>query len=224
MVLAVLVAACQPEPAADGPGAVKRTEPEDGGGAVVYSYVDDRGRIRMAADLEDIPEEFRDRVVLTDTSRPRGQRLRADRVMVVDLREAGERGPANFTIVDLDALKSRAPRRPQDPGELGAWAVRCLSGRVRRLMGIQTPEPALRVILYTAPWCGYCKKAAAHLRSRGIPFWERDIDSDRSAAVELSQKLRRAGLSGGGVPVLDIAGTIVIGFKRDRIDRLLDKM
>jgi glutaredoxin 3 len=79
-------------------------------------------------------------------------------------------------------------------------------------------------VLYSAPWCGFCKKAAAHLRLRGIPFEERDIDSDRSAAVELSKKLRQAGLSGGGVPVLDIAGTIVIGFKPDRIDRLLDQL
>jgi hypothetical protein len=34
--------------------------------------------------------------------------------------------------------------------------------------------------------------------------------------------LRSAGLSGGGVPVLDIDGTVVIGFDRDRIDRLLE--
>jgi hypothetical protein len=31
-------------------------------------------------------------------------------------------------------------------------------------------------------------------------------------------------MSGGGIPVLDIAGTIVIGFKKERIDRLLEKL
>jgi len=201
---------------------------QDGGGVVVYSYVDDRGRIRMATALGDIPEKYRDRVVLTDTSRPRNQRLRTDRVLVVDLREEGEKGPVNYTVVDLDALKKRAPaslvRQPKDPGELGAWAVDRVASRVRTLLGIETPESAVRVVLYTAPWCGFCKKAAAHLRSRGVPFEERDIDSDRSAAVDLSRKLRQAGLSGGGIPVLDIAGTIVIGFKKAQIDRLLDNL
>jgi glutaredoxin 3 len=222
----ILLAACREAPVEKGRDA--RPPAADGGGEVVFSYVDDRGRIRMAAAIEDIPEEFRDRVVLTDTSRPRQQRLRTDRVLVVDLREEGERGPVNYSVVDLDALGKRAAvppgRLPGDPGELGTWAVDRLAGRVRALLGIQTPESAVRVVLYSAPWCGFCKKAAAHLRLRGIPFEERDIDSDRSAAVELSKKLRQAGLSGGGVPVLDIAGTIVIGFKPDRIDRLLDQL
>ena len=199
----------------------------DGGKTVVYSYVDDRGRIRMATALDDIPEEFRDRVVLTDTSRPRTQRLRTDRVLVVDLREEGEQGPVNYTVVDLDALgkpASVSKGQPRDPGELGAWVVDRVAGRVRTLLGIQAPVSSARVLLYTAPWCGFCKKAAAHLRFKGIPFEERDIDSDRSAAVELSRKLRQAGLSGGGIPVLDIAGTIVVGFNRQRIDRLLEKL
>jgi glutaredoxin len=180
----------------------------------------------MATTLEDIPEQFRDRVVLTDTSRPRLQRLKTDRVLVVDLREEGEQGPINYSVVDLDALQRHAPvrREPKDPGELGEWVVGRVAGWVRTLLGVEAPRVAIRVILYTAPWCGYCKKAAAHLRSRGIAFEERDIESDRSAAVELSRKLRQAGLSGGGVPVLDIAGTVVIGFKRGRIDRLLDKL
>jgi glutaredoxin len=187
--------------------------------------VDKSGRIRMAVSLDDIPAEYRDKVVLTDTSRPREQRLLTDRVLVVDLREEGEKGPVNYTVVDLEALGKRAPgRQPKDPGELGKWVVGRVAGQVRALLGIQAPESTARVVLYTAPWCGFCKKAAAHLRSRGVAFEERDIDADRSAAVELSRKLRQAGMSGGGIPVLDIAGTIVIGFKKERIDRLLEKL
>jgi len=228
MAVVFLMTSCQQGPGGESQTDVKKPAVKNGGGAVVYSYVDDRGRIRMATSLGDIPEEFRDRVVMTDTSRPRNQRLRTDRVLVVDLREEGEKGPVNYTIVDLDALKKRASvsllRQPKDPGELGEWVVDRVAGRVRSLLGIQAPVSSVRVMLYTAPWCGFCKKAAAHLRSRGISFEERDIDSDRSAAVELSRKLRQAGLSGSGIPVLDIAGTIVIGFKKDRIDRLLDKL
>jgi glutaredoxin 3 len=217
----LFLAACQQSQ----PPAEKPPPARDGGGSVVYSYVDESGRIRMAVSQDDIPVEFRDRVVLTDTSRPRDQRLLTDRVLVVDLREEGEQGPVNYTVVDLDALGRRAPvHPPRDPGELGRWVVGRVAGRVRELLGIRAPASSAQVVLYTAPWCGFCKKAAAHLRSRGVAFEERDIDSDRSAAVELSRKLRQAGLSGGGIPVLDIAGTIVIGFQKDKIDRLLDKI
>ena len=221
IVMIVLLAACQ-----QSHSPAEKPEPKpDAGNSVVYSYVDKTGRIRMAVSLEDIPAEFRDKVVLTDTSRPRDQRLLADRVLVVDLREEGEKGPVNYTVVDLDALGGRAAgRRPGDPGELGRWVVGRVAVRVRALLGIQAPASTARVVLYTAPWCGFCKKAAEHLRSRGVAFEERDIDADRSAAVELSRKLRQAGMSGGGIPVLDIAGTIVIGFKKERIDRLLEKL
>lgn len=210
----------------EAPPPPKQPPATDGGGKVVYSYVDKSGRIRMAVSLEDIPAEYRDKVVLTDTARPREQRLLTDRVLVVDLREEGEQGPVNYTVVDLEALSARAApvREPKNPGELGRWVVGRVAGRVRALLGIETPAAAARVVLYTAPWCGFCKKAAAHLRSRGVAFEERDVDADRRAAVELSRKLRQAGLSGGGIPVLDIAGTIVIGFKKERIDRLLEKL
>lgn len=222
ILMAMFLAACQQSQQT----AEKPQVKQDAGGSVVYSYVDKSGRIRMAVSLDDIPAEFRDRVVLTDTSRPRDQRLLTDRVLVVDLREEGEKGPVNYTVVDLEALGKRLPvRQPKDPGELGRWVVIRVAGRVRALLGIEAPAfSSARVVLYTAPWCGFCKKAAAHLRSRGIAFEERDIDADRSAAVELSRKLRQAGLSGGGIPVLDIAGTIVIGFKKERIDRLLEKL
>jgi glutaredoxin len=221
--IALFLAGCRQESA---PAPARQAqEPAPQTAQVVYSYVDKTGRIRMAVSLDDIPAEFRDKVVLTDTSRPRDQRLLADRVLVVDLREEGEKGPVNYTVVDLEALGRRAPdRQPGDPGELGRWVVGRVAGRVRTLLGIQAPASAARVVLYTAPWCGFCKKAAAHLRSRGVAFEERDIDADRSAAVELSRKLRQAGMSGGGIPVLDIAGTIVIGFKKERIDRLLEKL
>ncbi|MBS1189755.1 MAG: Glutaredoxin [Rhodocyclaceae bacterium] len=31
--------------------------------------------------------------------------------------------------------------------------------------------------LYSASWCGYCRKAKAYLGERGIPYQEIDIDT-----------------------------------------------
>ncbi|MBW1811665.1 MAG: hypothetical protein JRJ19_13160 [Deltaproteobacteria bacterium] len=194
---------------------------------VVYSWVDNQGAIRMTSRVEDIPEAFRDKVIVTDTARSREQRLKTKRVMLIDLREEGKNGPVNYTLVDLDKLSSKKPLgEPKDTGELGTWAVAEMARATRQLLGLPTEAGgrSANVILYTAPWCGFCKKAAAHLRQKGIAFEERDIDNDRQAALELTSKLREAGLKGGGVPVLDIAGTIVIGFKKERIDRLIEKL
>ncbi len=207
--------------------AAERTSAPARAGKVVYSWVDGNGRIRMAARPEDVPEAFRARVVVTDTARSRSARLRAERVMVVDLRRDDGKKPLNYSLVDLDRLsrEARTPGEATDPGRLGRLAVGGLARATRRLMGLPyTAEPAAaRVILYSTPWCGFCKKAARHLRQKGVAFTERDIENDRLAAGELARKLRQAGLSGGGVPVLDIGGTIVIGFDVKRIDRLIEK-
>jgi len=174
-----------------------------------------------------IPERFRDQVLATDTGRDREARLSADRVVVLDLRKREKGKPLNYSVVDLRRMSGRsAPAEVlepvRDPGALGRRLVRQGAERVRQFMGLAPARAKVRVLLYTAPWCGFCRKAAAYLREKGIAFVERDIEASRSAAVELDRKLRAAGLVGGGVPVLDIGGTIVIGFDRSRIDRLLE--
>ncbi len=197
-------------------------------GSVVYSWLDENGRIRMSARMEDIPSSQRARVVVSDTGRPRAERLRTDRIMVVDARQENQDGPVNYTLVDLDrlgAVKTGAPEA-DDPAALGRRAAAQLAESARSLLGIAPAlaEDTPAVILYTAEWCGFCKKAAAHLRKQKIDFQQRDIDRDRGAAAELKRKLRQAGLRGSGIPVLDIGGNLVIGFDRNRIDQLLAKI
>ena len=162
---------------------------------LIYSWVDKAGHIRMADSLEQVPLAARPRVVITDTARPRAERIAADEVLVVDLRAQGM-----FSPVDLTRPKSVDLNAPP-------------------------PEPAASgIILYSAPWCGFCKKAAAHLKARGLRFAERNIDADPTAALELKDKLRQAKISGAGIPVLDVHGTLVVGFDKKRIDALLDSL
>ncbi len=59
--------------------------------------------------------------------------------------------------------------------------------------------PKLRkggVILYSTVWCGFCKKAKAYFKQKGIAFSERDIEKSKQANKEY-----RA-LGGGGVPLI----------------------
>lgn len=72
------------------------------------------------------------------------------------------------------------------------------------------------VIIYTAVWCGFCHAAKDYLEKKGIAFEERDIEKDQKFASEAVQKSGQM-----GIPVLDIDGTIIIGFDRPKIDAAL---
>ena len=71
------------------------------------------------------------------------------------------------------------------------------------------------VILYSATWCGYCRKARAHLDRARVDYEIRDVDQPRYAR-ELREKSGR-----GGVPVLDFDGQILRGYSAEQYDRAI---
>jgi glutaredoxin len=83
------------------------------------------------------------------------------------------------------------------------------------------PAPQGAVIVYSAEWCGFCKKAKHWLASKEVPFVERDVEKQPGVAEELKQKLAAAKVRGGGVPVIDWDGTIIVGFDKRRLEKLL---
>lgn len=79
-------------------------------------------------------------------------------------------------------------------------------------MGTKKP-----IIVYTTSWCGYCRATKMYLRSRDVEFVEKDIEVDGNARAELLRKVKTY----AGVPVLDVGGTIILGFDREAIDECL---
>lgn len=75
-----------------------------------------------------------------------------------------------------------------------------------------------RVLVFTTPTCPWCSRAKGYLQKRNVPFREVDVSRDRRAARDL---MKRTGQI--GVPVIDIAGHLVIGFDKAKIDRLLER-
>lgn len=75
-----------------------------------------------------------------------------------------------------------------------------------------------QVIIYSAPWCAFCKTEKQYLDHLGVGYIERDIDGDDGAMEEL---LAKVGGETSSVPVTDIAGTIIRGFDRIKIDAAL---
>lgn len=75
----------------------------------------------------------------------------------------------------------------------------------------------LSITIYTASWCGVCKKAKAYMKSKGIAYTERDVEKDPGAKAEVARK------TGGatGVPVLDVSGEIMVGFQQAAFDEMV---
>ena len=68
--------------------------------------------------------------------------------------------------------------------------------------------------LYSASWCGYCRKAKAYLGQKGIAYREIDIDTAEGKA-----SFAQAG-GGGGIPLLLRNGQRVQGFSTAAYDAL----
>ncbi len=70
----------------------------------------------------------------------------------------------------------------------------------------------MRVKLYSAPFCPYCKMARDFLMQHGVEFEEINVQEDPERALEM---IRKSGQT--GVPVIDIDGKIIVGFDRQKL-------
>ncbi|HII06424.1 MAG TPA: FAD-dependent oxidoreductase, partial [Methanotrichaceae archaeon] len=72
------------------------------------------------------------------------------------------------------------------------------------------------VTVYTMPNCPWCKKAKEFLKENDVEFEERNVIEDPEARSDLVEKSGQR-----GVPVIDIQGTVIVGYKPDRIREAL---
>ena len=73
------------------------------------------------------------------------------------------------------------------------------------------------VKVYSTNTCPWCDKAKSYLKSKGIEFEELNVKEDMVAREEMIKKSKQM-----GVPVLDVNGTIIIGFDKPAIDTALN--
>lgn len=73
-----------------------------------------------------------------------------------------------------------------------------------------------KVMLYGTATCPFCLRAKQFLQEGNIEFENIDISSDQEKVKEMVDKSGQM-----GVPVLDIDGTIIIGFDKDKITQAL---
>jgi glutaredoxin len=204
-VVAVVLVGCT-KPAADGASSSNETaEAVAPDGPVVradatnllFSFVDSAGRVQAVPAVADVPEAVRKRVLVVDLSKTPEQRQAHRYAWFADL-----------TVANAD-------------GSYPVVVVSRYDGATQKTGASSLPPPDGSVVVYSAEWCGYCKKAKAWMTSKGVPFIERDVDKTPGAQQELQAKLKAAGVPGGGIPVVDWAGSIVVGFDVAAFEKLL---
>lgn len=202
-----LVASCTPR---SEPGAPAAATPRDGDHTLpplpvvsddakdlLFSFVDAEGHVQAVSRVTEVPEPIKARVLVVDLSKTPEQRQAHRYAFFADLSTKRPDGSYSVSVVSrYDAARGQT-----------APAI--------------APPPSGSVVVYSAVWCGFCKKAKTWLTERGVPFVERDVEKMPGAQEELSAKLKAAGVPGGGVPVIDWAGTIVMGFDVAQMERLL---
>jgi len=75
-----------------------------------------------------------------------------------------------------------------------------------------------KVIVYSTNSCPYCVMAKQWLKEKKIEFDAIDVGADRAKADEMVKKSGQM-----GVPVIDVAGKIIVGFDKPSIEAALKK-
>jgi glutaredoxin len=163
---------------------------------LLFSYVDAHGQIVPVSKIADVPDNVKSRVLVVDLKKTPEERQAHRYAFFADLTAKTPDGIYPVSVVSrYDAARgqTQAPIAPAPDGS---------------------------VVVYSATWCGFCKKAKAWLKENDVPYVERDVEKTAGAQDELDQKLKKAGVAGGGIPVIDWAGSIVMGFDQAALEKL----
>lgn len=74
----------------------------------------------------------------------------------------------------------------------------------------------IKVIVYSTPTCPYCHSAKDFLKENKIAFEDVDVSKNQDRAQEMIEKSGQM-----GVPVIDINGTIIVGYDKEAMKKAL---
>ena len=73
-----------------------------------------------------------------------------------------------------------------------------------------------KVTVYSTDLCPYCVFAKDSFKKKGVTYVDKNVGVDREAAKEMIMKSGQM-----GVPVVDIGGEVIVGFRPDVFEKLL---
>ena len=170
---------------------------EPAGDRVLYQYIDDKGSVRFVEHLADVPQAWRDRA---------GQ-VAMEPIQVAAPPSAPSASPSTRSPSSSEPLSAERRKR------LAEEAYQEQVARAQRWRS----EPT-QLVLYSAKWCGWCKRAEAHLDREGVRYTRRDVDIpavERELIALIGQK---------SVPVLDVDGKVYRGYVESVYDQVVDRV
>ncbi len=210
---------------------------QDGRG-LVFSYFDTRADLRAVERVEQVPEEARAEVMVTDPARL----LPSDNIYVADLRKRAASGEYRVWIEPRRSwLDRRMPKTSQlralarldPPAEKAAPEAKQKPKkkvRPKRKLGAKSagaepaaaaPQARPKVALFSTAWCPSCRAARAHLQARKVAFVELDVEKDAEAAQQYQAAQQAFRLRPGVVPLILVAGKPLQGFSAAQLDAAL---
>jgi glutaredoxin len=167
-------------------------------------WYDGQGAAHPASGRGEVPEAQRAQVRVDALDLAPDQRLDPAFIYVADLRVPGAGGEYPVHKLERATFESSlASAAPTGSDTAGAHGV------------------SSDVIIYGASWCGACKQAARFFSQKGVAFVEKDIEKEPEARSEMMAKAKAQGVQTGGIPVIDVHGTLLGGFNAQRIEQLL---
>lgn len=166
---------------------------------LVFSFPVESGkRFETATTIDEIPDDSRRGVVVMDLSMSPEERQAGKYIYVADLSAARDDGAYPVAVASRYAFESK-------------------------LVGTSTGAAGSTdgVVVYSTSWCGACKKAKRLLSQWKVPFEEKDVEASASAQRELAAKAAAQGMRPSGVPVIDVAGTLLMGLDEATLKRTL---
>lgn len=73
-----------------------------------------------------------------------------------------------------------------------------------------------KVRVFSTATCPYCISLKAYLKEKGVEYEDIDVTNDKERAQEMIKKSGQM-----SVPVTEINGEIIIGFDKEKINKLL---
>jgi glutaredoxin len=129
--------------------------------------------------------------------------------------------PASAGVYKWTDAQGRVHYSDDPPPEAKAQQIKVKINSIQGPAVVSTmrvPSPAKakdKVRIYTAVWCGYCKRAKAHLAAKGVPYDEMDVETSERGRSEFAQ------LGGRGIPVILVGSQRMDGFDASGLDAML---
>jgi glutaredoxin len=170
---------------------------------LVYQYFDGEGGLKVAQALDAIPGSARENVVVLNRAFEKGA-LPAGLIIMADLSAPEKDGSYPFRLVSRYVASTSSST----------------SSKTHSTPALQDEQ----AILFSTRWCPHCRTARAFLEQKGVPFLEKDVESDPRAQALLRELGKKQGIPENmltSVPILYVGGKLVLGFNQREVERLI---